>query len=213
MPALKGLDSALELTRYAQSLKQTHGFDFVLRYYSHTASKNLSLGEAQALSAAGLQIGVVWETAATHASFFSRAQGLSDGSAALLCAQTVIGQPAASCIYFAVDYDATEADIDGCISDYFGGIVAAFAASQGARYAIGVYGSGLSCSTLVEKGFASMSWLSQSTGFAGSKAYAQSQAWNLSQGMPQRLTMDDGFVLSFDPDSSNADRPAGLFTL
>jgi hypothetical protein len=42
MPARKGLDTTMELTRHAVALK-AQGVDFVLRYYSHNASKNLSL--------------------------------------------------------------------------------------------------------------------------------------------------------------------------
>jgi hypothetical protein len=51
MPVLKGLDTTMELTRHAQALK-AQGYDFALRYYSHDAAKNLSLGEARALSQA-----------------------------------------------------------------------------------------------------------------------------------------------------------------
>jgi len=39
-------------------------------------------------------------------------------------------------------------------------------------YRVGVYGSGLCCGTLVERGIASLSWLSQSSGFAGLRQYA-----------------------------------------
>ena len=96
-----------------------------MRYCSHDAAKNLSPGEARALSQAGMRIGVVWETAGTHAGFFSRAQGLADGAAAFLMASQVIGQPIGSAIYFAVDYDPTQADIDGAISNYRSGITSA----------------------------------------------------------------------------------------
>jgi hypothetical protein len=81
MPVLNGLDTTMELTRHAEALK-ARGYDFVLRYYSNNAAKNLSLGEARALSGAGLRIGVVWETSGTHATFFTRAQGLADGALA-----------------------------------------------------------------------------------------------------------------------------------
>jgi hypothetical protein len=212
MPILKGLDTTVELTRYAETLHNVHEFDFVLRYYSHSAYKNLSLGEARALSAAGLQIGVVWETAGIRASFFNRAQGLADASSALLMASQ-IGQPCGSAIYFAVDYNATVADLDGPVGDYFTGVNAAMQVSGGPAYAIGVYGSGLSCSTLIDAGLASLSWLSQSSSFSGTRAYAESGAYNLLQAMPARVVVDDGFELSIDPDFSCEDRPTGLFVV
>ena len=214
MPALKGLDTGVELTRHAAALR-SQGYDFVMRYYSHDAAKNLSLGEARALSAAGLLIGVVWETAGTHASFFNRAQGVADGGAAFNMARGTIGQPAGSVIYFAVDYDATEADLEGPVSDYFAGVQMAFgAAADGlSPYAVGVYGSGLCCDTLIDKQLANLGWLSQSTGFAGSAAYAESARYNLIQKRPARAEVDTGFDLRFDPDATNPDRPHGLFRL
>ena len=47
MVMLKGLDTTVELTRHAVALRE-QGYDFALRYYSHNAAKNLSLGEARA---------------------------------------------------------------------------------------------------------------------------------------------------------------------
>ncbi|QJE02916.1 DUF1906 domain-containing protein [Massilia forsythiae] len=214
MTALKGLDTAMELTRHAQALRQ-QGYDFVLRYYSHNGAKNLCLGEARALAQAGLRIGVVWESAGTHASFFSRAQGLSDGAAAFQMAHEKIGQPFGSAIYFAVDYDPTQADIDGPISNYFTGVRAAlYVATQGQpSYRVGVYGSGLCCGALVEREVASLSWLSQSTGFAGSKQYADQMKYDLIQTMPTRIGGDCGIELSIDPDATRPDCDAGLFTV
>ena len=214
MPALKGLDTAVELTRHAGALR-AQGYDFAIRYYSHNAAKNLSLGEARALSSAGLLIGTVWETAGTHASFFTREQGVADGGAAFNMAKAAIGQPAGSAIYFAVDYDATEADLEGPISDYFAGVNTAFAAAADglSPYAVGVYGSGLCCDTLIDKQLANLGWLSQSTSFAGSAAYAAGARYNLVQKLPAQATIDASFKLAYDPDSSNPDKPHGLFRL
>ena len=215
MTVLKGLDTIVELTRYAATLKQTNGFDFVMRYYSHRAAKNLSLGEARALSAAQLQIGVVWETLGTHAGFFTHEQGVADGSAAFQMASAAIGQPRDSAIYFAVDYDATQADLDGPVSAYFAGVrdVFTLAAKGAAQYQVGVYGSGLACSYLLKKELAAFTWLSQSTGFAGSTAFREEGRYNLIQKMPQKVQLGGGQVLQYDPDESNPALPTGLFSL
>jgi hypothetical protein len=214
MAVLKGLDTTVELTRHARALKR-QGYDFALRYYSHNANKNLSLGEARALSEAGLRIGVVWETAGTRAGFFSRAQGLADGAAAFRMAQEVIRQPWGSAIYFAVDYDPTQADIDGVISNYFTGVHAAlYVAAEGKpSYQVGVYGSGLCCGALVERGIAAYSWLSQSTGFAGSRQYAEQRRYDLIQMLPVRILGEDGIMLDIDPDATHPERDAGLFVV
>jgi hypothetical protein len=214
MPVMNGLDTTMELTRHAAALK-AQGYDFALRYYSNNASKNLSLGEARALSGAGLKIGVVWETSGTRASFFSRAQGLADGAQAYRMAREVIGQPFGSAIYFAVDYDPTQADLDGVISNYFTGVHAALhVANEGEpSYLVGVYGSGLCCGTLVERGQASLSWLSQSSAFAGSRQYAEQKRYDLIQMLPARVPGEGGVVLSIDPDATHPDRDAGLFSV
>lgn len=214
MAVLKGLDTTTELTRWADELRRVHGYDFALRYYSNNAAKNLSLGEARALSAAGMQIGVVWETSGTRTSFFTRAQGVADGSAAYRMARETIGQPLGSTIYFAVDYDPSQDDIDGPVSDYFTGVRAGLYAAGGTgqmHYEIGVYGSGLCCAAMTERDMATFSWLSQSTGFAGSKSYASDMRYNLIQYLPTRVRLADGTVLNIDPDASNPGRPAGLF--
>lgn len=214
MPVLNGLDTTMELTRHAEALK-AQGYDFALRYYSNNAAKNLSLGEARALSGAGLQIGVVWESSGTHANFFTRAQGLADGAQAFRMAQESIGQPFGSAIYFAVDYDPTLADLDGGISNYFTGVHAAlYVANNGQpSYRVGVYGSGLCCGTLVERGVASLSWLSQSTGFAGSRQYADQKRYDILQLLPARIVGADGIVLGVDPDATHPERDAGLFSV
>ena len=202
--ALSGFDTALQMTRHAAALRQ-QGVDFVIRYYSHNSAKNLTPEEARALAAADLRLGTVWESAGTHAGYFSRAQGQSDGTAALALARAV-GQPDGSSIYFAVDYDPTQADIDGPVADYFAGV----ASTLGAGYRIGVYGSGLCCGYLLDRKAATCSWLSQSTGFAGSKAYAQAQRYDLIQALPKQIVLD-GSKLDVDPDTSNPADDPGLF--
>jgi hypothetical protein len=214
MTVLKGLDTTIELTRHAEALKR-QGYDFALRYYSNNAAKNLSLGEARALCTAGLRIGVVWETSGTRAGFFSRAQGLADGAAAFRMAKEAIGQPYGSALYFAVDYDPTQADIDGVISNYFTGVHAAlYVAAEGQpSYQVGVYGSGLCCGALVERGMAAFSWLSHSTGFAGSRQYAEQRRYDLLQMLPARILGEGGVMLDIDPDTTHPEREAGLFTV
>jgi hypothetical protein len=214
MTVRKGLDTTMELTRHAVALRE-QGYDFALRYYSTNATKNLSLGEARALTQAGLQIGVVWETTGTYANYFTRDQGLADGAMAFRMARETIGQPYGSAIYFAVDYDPTQADLDGAISNYFTGVHAAlYVGAEGKpSYRVGVYGSGLCCATLIERGICNLSWLSQSTGFTGSKQYAEQRRYSLTQMLPARILGEDGMVLSIDPDATHPEHEAGLFSV
>jgi hypothetical protein len=204
MTVLTGFDTALPMTRHAQALRQ-RGMDFVMRYYSHNAAKNLGLAEAQALAAAGLRLGAVWESAGNHAGFFTHTQGQLDGAVACQQARSV-AQPDGSAIYFAVDYDPSQAELDGPVADYFAGV----AVGLGSGYRIGVYGSGLCCGFLLDRKAASCSWLSQSTGFAGSKAFAAAQRYDLIQTLPQSIALD-GVTLQVDPDAANPAGDPGLF--
>jgi Rv2525c-like, glycoside hydrolase-like domain len=200
----KGLDTTANCGPLAPQLKDA-GYDFVARYYAHTGSKRLSVPEAKLVSAAGLQIVVVWETAPTKAAYFSRARGVDDGTSAYHAAQ-LLGQPAGSAIYFAVDYDASQATISGAISDYFCGIIDGFATIADPAppaYRIGVYGSGATCAALVGHGLAALSWLAQSTGWAGYKTYT---TWNIKQGKETE-------VLGIDIDSDEAVGDYGAFVV
>lgn len=204
MAALKGIDTGQSMTRHAQAVR-AQGFDFVIRYYSHNTAKNLDAAEARALAAAGLRLGVIWESAGFQASYFSRAKGQLDAAAAAALAR-VVGQPSGSSIYFAVDYDPTQAEVEGPVADYFTGVAAAL----GGGYRIGVYGSGLCCGYLRDHALAACSWLSQSSGFAGSKAFAQAQRYDLLQALPTHILLD-GASVEVDPDTSNPNGDPGLF--
>ena len=209
MVVLTGVKAPFELTQHAIAIKQ-QGIDFAIRYYSHQAGKNLSLAEARALTDAGIQIGVVWETAGAHLNYFSRAQGLADGAAAYLMAQTVITQPSGSAIYFAVDFNPGSDEIEGAVTRYFEGVNQAFRAAWPGepQYQVGVYGSGACCQAMIGAGLASLGWLSAPVEFLGSADYL---GYNLKQLAATALPVDDGKRISVDLARSNDGRPAGLF--
>ena len=209
MVVLTGLKAPFELTQHAIAIKQ-QGIDFAIRYYSHHAGKSLSLAEARSLTDASIQIGALWQAGGDHLSYFSRAQGCADGAAAYLMAHSVITQPSGSAIYFAVDFNPGDEDIDGAVTSYFEGINQAFqAAGPGeASYKIGVYGSGACCRAMTDRGLAALSWLAPSAEFYGSRDYAN---YNLKQLAAATLPVDDGKRISVDLARTNDGYPAGLF--
>ncbi|PYI57007.1 DUF1906 domain-containing protein [Paenibacillus flagellatus] len=131
----KGFDCATPLTAATAAAFRRDGFAFVCRYLTPVQNswKRLTREEADRISAAGLQIVSVFETTADRA-LGGRAAGLTDGAAALQLAAE-LGQPAGSAIYFAVDFDATAAQMPTVI-EY---IRACSEATPG--YPTGVYGS------------------------------------------------------------------------
>jgi hypothetical protein len=204
MTVLTGVKAPFELTQYAIAIKQ-QGIDFAIRHYTHQAGKSLSLAEARALTDAGIQIGVVWETPDAHLSYFSRAQGCADGAAAYLMAQSVIGQPSGSAVYFAADFEPDEAEIAGPVSRYFEGVNQAFHAASPAerQYQVGVYGSVSCCAAMMARGLATVSWVADEAG--------EYSGYSLKQLGGAVLPVDDGQRISVGMACNSPDRPAGLF--
>lgn len=199
MTVLTGVKAPFELTQYAIAIKQ-QGIDFAIRHYTHQAGKSLSLAEARALTEAGIQIGVVWETPDAHPSYFSRAQGCADGAAAYLMAQAMITQPSGSAIYFA----APDAGGHDAAIRYFEGINQAFGAAGPAerKYQVGVYGPVACCEAVMARGLATVAWLAEPQAGAD---------YNLKQLPPAALPVDDGQRINVAMVCNSPDRPAGLF--
>lgn len=111
------------------ALIKSDGYDGVMRYLSPDGSKNLSRAEAAALHAAGLSIGLVWESTAARAAE-GYAAGIADAAEAEAQA-IILGYPANAPIFYAVDYDAAP----GAVAPYFDGVRFA------SHHPVGVYGS------------------------------------------------------------------------
>ena len=189
---LSGIDSSSACTQSSIDCLKQNGIKFVGRYYSRTtkiAGKKLTPDEALLISRNGLELVAVYEDGPTSYSYFSADRGTADAQGAIQQAQSV-GQPQGSAIYFTVDYDAQPNEIAANITAYFKAIDAAMAGT----YAVGVYGSGATCSAITNAQLASFAWLAQSTGWTG---YTDFSAWNIKQGPEQSVCglnsdLDDG---------------------
>ena len=166
---MEGIDCASPVGHLAPRLFAA-GIGFVGRYYSHNPDdnpKNLSPEEARALAAAGINIVSVFEARGDRAENFTAAQGALDAARALELAGRC-GQTAASTIYFAVDFDASSADVASRILPYF----AAIKQGLGGRYATGGYGSGFVLAELRAAGLIGHCWLAQARGWRGTANFA-----------------------------------------
>jgi hypothetical protein len=189
----------------------------VIRYYNFSNSstfpnKRLELPEAEALAANGLQIGVVFQQRQNRVSDFSESKGFAAGREAFRHAQNSIGQPAGSGIYFSVDFDASNSELNSNIIPYFQGVRQAFEQESGGNpgYRVGVYGSGLVSSTLTDRGLIELTWLAMSRGFRGTREALEAGAYNLAQLPPARTLCG----LGVDFDDPNPDgRNFGAFTI
>lgn len=202
------IDSAQPVTPIAQTLARA-GIRTVMRYYNHRdvniPGKRLTRAEAGALAAAGLSVGVVFQQRggagkpAGHIGDLTAATGQRDAVRAMQVAAE-IGQPPGSAIYFAVDWDFVAPAQLASIGAYFQAINAVL----GNRYRVGVYGSGLICNGLLERGLARLAWLTQSRGWSGYDAFLRSQRWALAQG-PESTWPGSSF--RYDPNMGNTAFP------
>lgn len=211
---VRGFDASERITSGAACFRNA-GFHFAIRYYNiknsnQLPTKRLILAEARALVQAGFQLGAVFQQGGRAPESFTHGQGLEHGQVAHQRAADEIRQPAGSTIYFAVDFDATQSQIAANITSYFRGVDEGLATANGGtrKYEVGVYGSGATCSALLAANLVTFTWLSQSSGFSGSKEFAKHKRYNLIQFMPQDVC---GF--NIDPDETNPGKPSGLFTI
>jgi hypothetical protein len=169
-----GIDVAGNVTPHLPEL-QAAGVQVVFRYYAthtHIPGKILTLGEAQAISRAGMKLGAVWENGEpTTPDYFTADQGRTDAQLAIAFGAR-IGQPPNTPIYFAVDCDLSYAHVSSWLFNYFVGIRSIFLAQSTPGYQVGVYGSGLVCEKMTDWVLASYSWLAGANEWAGYDDFA-----------------------------------------
>lgn len=194
-----------------------NGVTTIIRYYNFSNSqrlpeKRLSLAEAQAISAQGMTIAVVFQQGQSGAADFTEIKGYEAGRRAYRYALNDIGQPAGSGIYFSVDFDASPSQIKNAVSPFFQGIQRAFDEVSGGQpiYRVGVYGSGATAAALTRAKLASLVWLAMSRGFRGTREALEKGNYHLEQRAPEAVLCG----LGVDYDYANPANPDfGAFTL
>lgn len=169
------IDTNDNVGAHLATLKE-RGVTAIGRYYSRKAWKRITIHEAQAISAAGLDLFVVFEDDGNPA--LTTESGINDGQIALVQAKA-IGQPLGSAIYFALEHlpDGYKSEHIPAIKDYVRGLKQ----SLEPKYKIGVYSDGIVCSSLQDAGLIDFAWLSASLAFEGSRQYYAGKKWSLAQ--------------------------------
>jgi len=173
-------------------------FDFYWEPGPTLPGKTLTQKERDLIFSKGFSLGVVFQHRNDlRKTFLDTKRAGFDARRALQLAQE-LGQPKGSVIFFSVDFDAREKNIEH-VKRYFetvGEMVGA------ANYRAGVYGDGYVCAELKRAGLASYCWLSMSTGFSGSRAYHASGRWDVKQCASREASGRS--AVNFDPDVFNA---------
>jgi hypothetical protein len=194
-----------------------NGVTTIFRYYNYSNSqrlpeKCLTLAEAQAISAQGILIGVVFQQGQNGPTDFNEIKGYEAGLRAYRYAHNDISQPAGSGIYFSVDFDASAENIKNNVMPFFRGIQRAFNEVAGGQpiYRVGVYGSGATATALTKAKLSDLVWLAMSRGFRGTREALEAGNYNLEQRAPEAVLCG----LGIDYDYANpANLDCGAFKL
>lgn len=174
------------------------GYRVVGRYLDNVDSPNaldkkIKPGELDTMFAAGLAVFPISQYSASSVDYFTRDQGYIDGVKAHDAARAQ-GFGRGTVIYFAVDYDATQQQIDDYVVPYFRGVVGGLTA-QGKRYLHGVYGSRNVCAEVSRSTAARWSFVSgMSTGFSGNLGYTLPDNWSFNQIQTTSVGSGDGRI-------------------
>jgi hypothetical protein len=138
------------------------GVRYVGRYYGGTEWRRMSVDEAAALNANGIRLVALYELPANAINADS---GKKSAQEAISYARDFIRQPFGTVIFFNIDFDASDEDIQGRVLPYFQAINEVIrAAPEASRYRIGAYGSGSVLERLRSGKLIDMGWLAPADG-------------------------------------------------
>lgn len=179
------IDTPNDVRRYLPRLTSTETIIRYITSLSPGSEKHVKVPEIRAIKAAGKQMCLVHEVWGDfkHAGRggISRADGVRDGRYARRLLPT-LGVPTGGACYFAVDIDASAAQLKNNVLPYFEAVREAFADGE---YRVGVYGPGTVCKAALDAGYVDLTWLSNAKGWSGYKAWEPKA--NLIQKLPVKI--------------------------
>lgn len=178
-------DTRFEITDERLATLKADGYRIVGRYLTEPGQdeldpsdyfKAIRPGELERIIDGGLRYFPIFQEYSTKPRHFSAATGADHARKAREAAQRLRVPP--THIYFAVDYDATDPEIDAYILPYF----QAIHANLGNSYKVGIYASRNICTRIISAGFAGTAFVSDmSTGFSGNLGYYIPENWTYDQ--------------------------------
>ncbi|WP_234440869.1 DUF6192 family protein, partial [Streptomyces rimosus] len=203
--AASGSDTRFEITPARGRWLYDNGYRLVGRYLydppGSTLDKEIKPGKLQKIFDAKLRVFPIYQDNARRLADFTYPQGCQHALNAHDLA-TKYGFNRGTTIYFAVDYDAQQGEMESYpegIVPYFNGVVAGLA-SRGKKYFHGVYGSRNVCINVTAKTGARFSFVSgMSWGFSGNLGYPLPANWAINQIKEFKVTNgSDAFDLDRD---------------
>lgn len=193
------IDTNNDTTQKLTQLRN-QGVECVIRYIStNTAGeKVVKPAEAKAIAAAGMKLALVFEVWGGANNFahddITADSGAKHGDFARHWAGFV-GAPDDTIIWFAIDTDCSASQYEHRVKPYLESAKAAL----GGKFRIGVYACGFVCARALDEKLVDATWLTQSMGWNGSRAFRDSGRWRLLQGPETTMA-----GLSVDPDEASS---------
>lgn len=186
-------DTATTITPARAKALHAAGYRVVGRYLDErpngTLDKEIKPGELKTIFEHGLQVFPISQYYGGDRDYFTEAQGRQDARDAHTAALRNGFRPG-TVIFFAVDYDATQDEVDYHVVPYFRGVVAGLDAAGG-RYRHGVYGSRNVCTQVTKQTKARWSFVAgMSIGYSGNLGFGLPENWAFNQ--VRTLTTGDG---------------------
>lgn len=170
-------DTRFEITdEFAHKLK-SDGYKIIGRYLTGGSFKELRSGELQRIVANGFKYFPIFQDNGRTVDNFTYQTGKSNAQSASVAALNK-GVPKGSVIYFAVDFDAYDYQVNSNILPYFKGVLDGL----DMRYRVGIYASRNICSRICNAGYAVTCFVSDmSSGYSGNLGFSIPNNWNLDQ--------------------------------
>lgn len=171
-----------------------NGRTAVGRYLTGGINKVLSYRELAVINEAGLHIIPIYQTTGDHASYFSENKGKRDAYYAY-DALVKFKFPGGSTVYFAVDYDATVAEVNSKIIPYFKSIRDTFNNIDMHGYKIGIYAPRYVCTLVREAGYSVSSFVcDMSSGYLCNIGHSLPTDWAFDQIHTINIGSGDGAI-------------------
>lgn len=187
----KACDVSKPLSSMGAQILKIDGRTVVGRYIAGGTWKRLTREEMELIKRAGLRIFLIYQTSGSKSSYFTSQKGRSDAYTAISNVEK-LGFKTGTIIYFAVDYDAIDAEVTSNILPYFKAISETFKKAVNKKgYRVGVYGARNICNRVSNLGYAQSSFVSDmSTGYSGNIGHLLPKNWAFDQISTVKLTMN-----------------------
>ncbi|WP_100066032.1 glycoside hydrolase domain-containing protein [Miniphocaeibacter massiliensis] len=169
-------DTRFEITDELLSKLKADGYKIVGRYLTGGSFKEIRDGELNRIVKGGLKYFPIFQESARELSDFSYAKGKEHAIKATEAAVRL--DIPETTIYFAVDMDIMDVQVDSHIIPYFRGINDYISDT----YNVGIYASRNVCTRVAKEGLSVSSFVSDmSTGFSGNLGFPIPNNWNYDQ--------------------------------